>query len=321
MNVRSARIILGLGFPITLLAVGLIPYLANHSELPDRVATHFDISGTPDGSMTTNAMLVICLAMWGVGSIVLIALARRQEPMVVALGPSIAAGGAMVAALGAGILAQTSITQVGIATWSDASLSWPWLVAVTGGSFLLAGLALHYGSLLPTVEPVGVGLEVPIMELATGERAVWNQVIYQRWVAALLAGLVAVAAIVASVGVPFSALVGFLIAALASLAFVKVRVQADANGLRVGFGWFRWPGITIPLATIATVSAIDVRPTEWGGWGYRGSLKFMKRAAVVLRSGPGLRLDLTNGKTFVVTVDDPATAAALLRAEMQRQAG
>jgi hypothetical protein len=32
----------------------------------------------------------------------------------------------------------------------------------------------------------------------------------------------------------------------------------------------------------------------------------------VLRSGPALRLALRNGKTFLVTVDDAATGAALL---------
>ena len=35
-------------------------------------------------------------------------------------------------------------------------------------------------------------------------------------------------------------------------------------------------------------------------------------AAVVLRRGPALRLALRDGKSFLVTVDDPATGAALL---------
>ena len=57
---------------------------------------------------------------------------------------------------------------------------------------------------------------------------------------------------------------------------------------------------------------------EWGGWGYRGSLALVKKAAIVLRAGPGLRLDLLNGRTFVVTIDDPQTPAALLSAETER---
>jgi hypothetical protein len=58
---------------------------------------------------------------------------------------------------------------------------------------------------------------------------------------------------------------------------------------------------------------------QWGGWGYRGSLKLMKQAAVVLRAGPGLRLDMTGGRVFVVTIDDPGTAAALLNTEAGRR--
>ena len=44
----------------------------------------------------------------------------------------------------------------------------------------------------------------------------------------------------------------------------------------------------------------------------------MKRAAVVLRAGPGIRLDLHDGKVFVVTIDDPDIPARLLNAEASR---
>jgi hypothetical protein len=46
-------------------------------------------------------------------------------------------------------------------------------------------------------------------------------------------------------------------------------------------------------------------------FGYRGSLLVFGSAAVV-RRGPALRLSLRDGKTFLVTVDDAATGAALL---------
>ena len=57
---------------------------------------------------------------------------------------------------------------------------------------------------------------------------------------------------------------------------------------------------------------IDVRPGEWGGWGYRGSVKVFGRAAVVLRAGTGIRVDLVGGRAFAVTVDDAETGARLL---------
>ena len=75
---------------------------------------------------------------------------------------------------------------------------------------------------------------------------------------------------------------------------------------------------SVPLRRIATAQAIDIHPTDWGGWGYRGSLTLMKRAAVVLRAGPGIRLDLHDGEVFVVTIDDPDRPARLLNAEASR---
>jgi hypothetical protein len=51
---------------------------------------------------------------------------------------------------------------------------------------------------------------------------------------------------------------------------------------------------------------------EWGGWGYRGSRRAFGRSAVVLRGGGAIRLLLTDGTKFAVTVDDAAAGAGLL---------
>jgi hypothetical protein len=45
---------------------------------------------------------------------------------------------------------------------------------------------------------------------------------------------------------------------------------------------------------------------------FAGSLLVLGRASVVLRRGPALRLTLRDARTFLVTVDDAATGAALL---------
>ena len=84
------------------------------------------------------------------------------------------------------------------------------------------------------------------------------------------------------------------------------------------YGLLRWPRTSVPIHRIATARAIDIRPADWGGWGYRGSLTLMKRAAVVLRAGPGIRLDLHDGKVFAVTINDPQDAVRLLNAEVSR---
>jgi len=109
-----------------------------------------------------------------------------------------------------------------------------------------------------------------------------------------------------------------LLAAIAVTTFSRIRVTADHTGLTVRYGFLGWPRTRVPIQRIAAARAIDIRPTEWGGWGYRGNLTLMRRAAVVLRAGPGIRLDLHDGKVFAVTIDDPDIPARLLNAEASR---
>jgi hypothetical protein len=96
------------------------------------------------------------------------------------------------------------------------------------------------------------------------------------------------------------------------LGFASIRVLIDDDGLKVFYGAWGWPVTWIQLEEIEQVYAIDVKPMSWGGWGYRGMLSLFGRAAVVLRGGEGLRLDLSRGRIFVVTVDDASTGAAVL---------
>src|SRR3954464_10028999 len=127
-------------------------------------------------------------------------------------------------------------------------------------------------------------------------------------------GALAVALVVVSAGcipfLPVPSLVVF-VGGLAIALFVEVRVDIDDARVRVrspiGF-----PRITIPIDRIAIATAVDVRPMKVGGWGYRGSLRLYRRAAWVVRAGPGLRLELRDRRTFVVTVDGAEQAAQVL---------
>ena len=80
----------------------------------------------------------------------------------------------------------------------------------------------------------------------------------------------------------------------------------------ISYGWFGWPTTRIALADISRATVIDIHPAEWGGYGYRGSRRVFRRAAVVLRRGEGIRLDIADGTVFAVTVDDAATGAGVL---------
>jgi hypothetical protein len=79
----------------------------------------------------------------------------------------------------------------------------------------------------------------------------------------------------------------------------------------VGYGVLGLRLTRIPLRRIASAEATE---QEKPGFTlpFTGSLLVLGQASVVLRSGPALRLTLRDGKTFLVTVDDAATGAALL---------
>ena len=108
---------------------------------------------------------------------------------------------------------------------------------------------------------------------------------------------------------------GVLAVVGALLARVDVRVvdAPDGRCLEVVYG----KGVVrqvIPASTIDRVDVVDVSPWHWGGFGYRGSLRLLGRAALVTRPGPGLRVTLASGRRFVLTVDEPAAFADALRA-------
>ena len=321
MNEWTRRALLGAAIPAAVAALGLATYLAYRSELPERVATHYGIAGRPDGSMTFEQFLIAVgvLMVLGWGACAFIALTRRRfQPMVA---PTLSFVGAFLVALGSGILATTAIGQRGLDSWQDASLS-PWaLIPWLAGSLIVGSAAAKIASSLPHLADTDGDTAPPAMDLAPGERAFWTSTMSAGWPLLLGAAVLVVGVILAQLMEPSIRLwisIALLLPGIAVITFSRIRVTADRSGLTVRYGFLGWPRTSVPLSRIATAQAIDVRPTEWGGWGYRGNLTLMNRAAVVLRAGPGIRLDLLDGKVFVVTIDDPDIPARLLNAEASR---
>ena len=96
------------------------------------------------------------------------------------------------------------------------------------------------------------------------------------------------------------------------LILASIQVTVDRSGLTVRYGPFAWPRTRISLDRISQATVIDVARGSHGGWGYRGSMRLMGKAALVLRSGEALQVDLRDGKRFVVTIDDATDAAGTL---------
>lgn len=319
MNPRMTRTLLGIGIPGAVTIGGFWPYLMYRTELPERLATHFDTSGTPDGSMSLAQLVIFTGAMMAIGFAPCVAVAISRRPLPIFANAALPFVGGFVAALGATILATTILSQRGLASWQQASLSPLFLVPIIGSGLVVGGLAAWLGSQLDSSDP-GPAEVGPTISLAAGERAVWTGSLSVRWPVLLGVPLVLGAIASLALGMPIITIV-LALSAVPVVALSRIRVSADDQGLRVRYGPLGWPRTVIPSGRIESATVIDVDPMRWGGWGYRGSLKLMRRAAVVLRSGPGIRLDLADGRVFVVTVDDPTTAVAVINAGIGQNAG
>ncbi len=109
-------------------------------------------------------------------------------------------------------------------------------------------------------------------------------------------------------GVP---LVGALLW-LSSCVVVRVVEADDGRRLEVLYGPNGVIRQTFSASEILSADVGDAPLWRWGGLGYRGSLRLFKRAALVTRRGEALVLELTRGRRFVVTVDEPGAFASAL---------
>lgn len=138
---------------------------------------------------------------------------------------------------------------------------------------------------------------------------------------ALVMAALGIGTVIALTGSGAPTWVGWLVAVLGLVVGVSgwllssLQVRVTGTAFTVAFGPVGWPRRVIALAEIADVSAIQVEPTEWGGWGYRW-IPWAKASAAVIRRGPGIALVLRDGRRFAVTVDDAVAGAQTISAAL-----
>jgi len=268
-------------------------------RLPDPMATHWAMSGRPDGSLVRGAAIALV-----VGVAVVAGLSACALTLLRVHAAGLIAG---VGALFCWLAWWTILANAGAATWRTASRL-PLPVALPGiGLGVLVAVWVGHD---PPGDPLDADDDAVPAGVRLGERASWAG--RAGWSPLLPIGVALLALLLLGFVRAWAAVVPLLVVAFALTAFCPVQVTADRRGLRIRYGWLPWPTTTIALSEIRRADAIDLRPMDWGGWGYRGSRRAMGRAAVVLRRGAAIRLDLADGSTFAVTVDDAATAAGVL---------
>ena len=101
---------------------------------------------------------------------------------------------------------------------------------------------------------------------------------------------------------------------LASCVVVRVVDTTEGRRLDVLYGPNGLVRQTFEAQDILGASVVQAPVWRMGGLGYRGSLKLFKRAALITRRGDALAVELTRGRRFVVTVDEPQSFVDALAA-------
>lgn len=296
-------------------------FFAWQDVLPDRVASHWSGTGPADDSLPTLGVFWVAFGVTGVAAI---------AAVVTTVLPQIPPRAKRAALFWIGVPAGLAVTIWLVPTWltiqagtaQDAVLG-AWIVV-----FLVCAL---YGAIPYAIAPRAPldvderPTSVEPIELSSTEVGAWSRTITANifiWasvVIVVLAGAIFVPMFIS--GRAGSAAIGLVIMAIALVlvaGFIRLRVSVDWRGLRVTSLVLGIPLKRIPLERIRAIEATDLRPGEWGGWGYR---IMPGRSAIVLRSGPGLVVTTTADTQFAVSLADPETPAALLAALSGRHAG
>ncbi len=86
---------------------------------------------------------------------------------------------------------------------------------------------------------------------------------------------------------------------------VRVVETPEGRALEVLYGPGGIVRQTFEHGELEEAHARDFSFAQMGGWGYRGSLRLLRQAALVTRRGEALELILRGKRRFIVTVNEP----------------
>lgn len=313
-----ARVLLvAVGLPLAITAVGLALLVAWLPELPDPIAVHWSLDG-PDGFASPVTYLVGYAAL-ALGLTILFgafSIAGRR------VGPNWVQKILASASLGVSVVlfvtfVGTTEVQRGLEDAADApDIGARVLVGIAAG--LLAAVAGWFIQPKTVPERHELAAAEP-MRLAPEERAVWLATT-RTPVGALVVIILAITFVlgltvflaVQTDGAAWFLLIAPVVLIALALFTTSWRVRVDETGLVVR-SVLGWPVYRVPIAEVAKAGATEVSPgADFGGWGLR--MAPGRRFGIVTRGGPALEAVRKDGRSLVVTVDDPATGAALLAA-------
>jgi hypothetical protein len=290
-----------------------VPLLA-WAHLPEPIATHWSLRGSPNGSMPRALALALFGGLAAVPA--LLSLPRVSKPLG-AQGPRLLGVQAFMSSLSVLLSIMIVMVNWDRSHWTQVLLSpamplgllvVPFLVWV-----LVERLTRRQGI---AVEPRAES-ESSSLELGEGERVFWSGRAENPWLGLAVLGALAVAAVFITRGAWLMAAVHGGIALLLE-QFTRIRVTVSGQQLTIFYGHLGWARQRIAVSRIRRASTFDLVPMAHGGWGYRGSLGLWRHAAVVVRRGLALRLELEGGRQLTITIDDAVAGAELVNGLVER---
>jgi hypothetical protein len=304
----TLRTLLGIVLPALTVAAALLPLWLLRSRLPEPLATHWSLRGNPNGAMPLPALALLIAVMSGAAAAMMAIFARRRQATRGEIAAPVAIAG-FVAGLITAVSWFTVSANLDAASWRDAqNLGFARMVlALLAGGAMAVVLAR---AARPLESTATLAPDIPRAGLTPGARVVWVSSARAGWATPLVIGGLAIAALVAQIS--SVAAIGVALSGLVGVFFTSIRMTVDRSGVRIAYGLFGWPVQRVQLADIRQATALKIEPMAWGGWGYRGSLRMMRRAAVVLRGGDGMKLELSGDRVLAITIDNPVQGAGVL---------
>lgn len=313
-----ARVVVGwLAAVISLaLLVGLAWLLAIvwRDDLPDPLAIHWGASGAADGTATLAGTVAVTtwLGVAGVALMLVVGASLLTRPRLLR---GVMTGLASFAALAPTSLLITLLPNRGATAWQQAALAGWHLTLVVVVPAALAALAwfasarpARASAVAPAIPP---GAPVGVTREAFIERHVLRGM---PWLGAALVALFGGIAVLAGAAV---LVLGLGLASVVLWASVY-RYRVTDDGVTLGFGPVGPLRRRVVVSEIEGARVVDLRPSEWGGWGYRGSGNDW---AVVLRKGPGCRIALAGKRSLSLTSDEAEALAGRVNAAVGRHWG
>lgn len=283
------------------------------SLVPDPMATHFDAEGNPDGF---SAPITSIALITGINLVVVIAvvLALRLKFLTGLQGRFLSGSAAFTVVLISVIQLELFKSQSSLTVATEASFPMS-IMGMTLGFAAIAGISI---GLVPTPAPSATHEATPEHSSAqsTPEDLTWRSVEMMHPGVQFVV-LLAIASVLGflTLAPGWISLVIAVVTVILVIATWGWRLRIDNHGLSYA-GFLGLPRGNIPHASIASAEVTDIRPGEWGGWGWRIS---GAGTGLITRAGSGLRITRTNGQVLEISTQDAVTAANLINHYGQRQ--